>query len=235
MRLQKKYKKFSKLNLIFKDFPTRLLKFHRTKWKKIQQLFLSKKYLTRKKVFWSAKTLLYTKKWSRCKLKYLTGVRLKNYFDCLLDQGFSFVFFKKLKHLNKKLDRMLEYSIYIMKPEFRIDVFLWRLNFFSSCYHSKQSIFTRKITVNGKNTHSSYFLKKGDIIQINDSSYHIHNYFKYLLSKKSNILRFFTFIEIDYYTNTIIILKNYDELTENDIRLYISNYNDVAKFKTFVE
>lgn len=235
MRLKKKYKSFSKLSLIFKDFPIRLLKFHRTKWKKIQQLFLSKKYLTRKKVFWSSKILLYTKKWSRCKLKYLTGVRLKNYFDCLFDQGFSFLFFKNLKNLNKKLDKMLEYSIYIMKPEFRIDVFLWRLNFFSSSYHSKQSIFTKKITVNGENTHSNYFLKRGDIIYIDNSAYHFYNTFKHLSSSKSNKLRFFTFIEIDYYTNTIIILKNYYELTENDIRLYISNYSDVAKFKTFIQ
>ena len=235
MRLKKKYKKFSKLNFIIKDFPIRLLKFHRTKWKKIQQLFLSKKYFTRRKVFWSSKTLLYTKRWSRCKLKYLTGVRLKNHFDCLFDQVFSFLFFKNLKYLNKKMDKILEYSIYIMKPEFRIDVLLWRLNFFSCCYHSKQNISTKKITVNGKNTYSNYFLKKGDIIYVDNSTYHIHSHFKHLLSKKSNTLRIFTFIEIDYYTNTIIILKNYDELTENDIRLYVSNYIDVAKFKTFIE
>ena len=234
MRLKKRYKKFSKLNCIIKDFPTRLLKLHRTKWKKIQQLFLSKKYTT-KKIFWSSKFLLYTKKWSRCKLKYLNGVRLKNYFDCLFDQGFSFLFFKNLKYLNKKLDKTLEHNIYIMKPEFRIDIFLWRLNFFSSCYHCKQNISTKKIRVNGKTTHSNYFLKKGDIIHIDSSVYNIYNHFANFVNKKSHTLRFLTFIEVDYYTHTIVVLKNYNELTENDVRLYISNYSDVAKFKTFIE
>lgn len=233
MRLNKKYKKFSKLNIIHKDFPTRLLNFHRTKWKKIKQVLLNRPI--KKNFFWSSKQLMYTKKWFRCKSKYLTGVRLKNYFDCLYDQAFSLIFYKNLKYLNKKVNKMLEYKIYLIKPEFRIDIFLWRLYFFSSCYHSKQGIITKKVKVNGQNVHQNYFLKKGDVINLELLSYYTENSFKYLLNKRLNTAHLCTFIEIDYYTNTIIILKNYNELTEDDIRLFIKNHTDVAKFKAFVE
>ena len=121
MRLQKKYKKFAKLSFVFKEFPNKLLKLHRTKWKKIQQTLIKK---NTGQLLNTTKTLITTKRWVSYKSKYSEGVKLKKYFDCLYDRSFSVSFFKKLKFLNKKLKKTLDLSAYFIKPEFRIDLFL---------------------------------------------------------------------------------------------------------------
>ncbi len=230
MRLQKRYKKFSKLTHIFKTFPKKILKFHRTKWKKIKELALKSKTN-----LWNTKTTLMTKKWSTYKLKYSRGVEVKTFFDCLLDKAFSTLFLKKLKNLNKKQDKNLDNVIYFLKPQYKIDMFLWHLNFFSSSYQARQVIKNKKITVNGKKIHPNYFLKKGDIIFFDSLFYHKECIFSFLLNKTLNNTKILSFIEIDYYTNTAIILKNYDELTEKNIVLYESQYFDVIKLKSFIE
>jgi ribosomal protein S4 len=232
MRLQLKYKKFSKLSLIFKEIPCRVLKFRRTKWKKIQQLILKRK---RKTIFWSAKTLLYTKRWYSYKLKYSTGVQLKKYFDCIFDKAFSLLFFKNLKYLIKKSDKILEYSVYLIRPEFRLDVFLWRLKFFSSCYEARKAINDSQIVINNNIKHPNYFLHKGDIIRFSSQMYHSTSNLRNLLSKKLDNIKFLTFVELDYYTNTAIILKNYNELTETDIMFFVSNSISTTQFKRFIE
>lgn len=45
MQKQPKYQKFSKLFFPFNDIPTKILKLHRTKWKKIQTITLKKQNL----------------------------------------------------------------------------------------------------------------------------------------------------------------------------------------------
>jgi hypothetical protein len=42
---------------------------------------------------------------------------------------------------------------------------------------------------------------------------------KYYLSEK-----FITFLEVDYYTKTIVILKNFDELSSKDKYILISDF-----------
>ena len=230
MRLQKKYKKFSKLTHIFKTFPKKILKFHRTKWKKIKELALKNKIN-----LWATKTTLMTKKWSTYKLKYSRGVELKTFFDCLLDKAFSMLFFKKLKNLNKKCNINSDNAIYFLKPHYRIDMFLWHLNFFSSSYQARQMIKNTKTIVNGKKVHQNYFLKKDDIIFFDSLIYHTKSIFNLLLDKTLNNTKILSFAEIDYYTNTVIIFKNYDELTEKNIILFESQFYDVVKFKSFIE
>lgn len=227
MRLQKKYKNFSKLNAVFSRVPLRILKFHRTKWKKIQQL-ISKKI--KKKNLFSCRHLLFTKKWIFYNSKYSFGVYLKKYFDCIFDKAFSLLFFKKLKFLNKKLKKNIEYSIYLIRPEFRIDIFFWRLNFFSSCYEARVFINNKKILINNKSVHSNYFLKKGDIISL--KFFTCNNKLKL---KSFNNFKIFSFVEIDYYTNTVVILKDYITLTEKDLRFFFDSFVDINKFKSFIK
>ena len=232
MRLQKKYKKFSKLMILFNEFPSRLLKFCKTKWKKIKQTISKKKI---KSYFWSAKVLLFTKKWIFYKFKYNTGVQLKKYFDCLFDRAFSLLFFKNLKYLNKNLDRISEISLYLIKPEFRLDIFLWRLNLFSSCYQARQVINNSQIKINARCIHPNYFLQKGDIIFFPSELYHFNANFRNFLSKKLDNIKLLTFIEFDYYTNTFIILKNYNELTKKDMMFFLNNTINITQYKLFIE
>jgi hypothetical protein len=58
---------------------------------------------------------------------------------------------------------------------------------------------------------------------------------KNILTKNVNCNKFFTFVEVDYYTNTAIILKNYNELNEKEMSYFVSNFSGTARFKTFIE
>lgn len=234
MRFQNKYKKFFHLTLIFREFPKKILKFHQTKWKKIQQL---NKNVTSKKIWSINKSVISTKFWLNNRQKYQIGLSAKRYFDCLFDQAFSIVFFKNLKNLNKKANLIIEQCTYLIRPEFRIDNFLWRFNFFSTRYEARNFINLKKIKVNGKVSHPNYFLKKGDIIFFDYDNFFFDKNYRNFLSKKINNNSFATFIEIDYYTNTIVMLKNYHELTENDIFFFVDYFQfyDVNAFKHFIE
>jgi ribosomal protein S4 len=232
MRLQNKYTKFSKLSVLYKESPSRILKFHRTKWKKIQQLLFKNKTTN---VLNSYKKVLLIKKWSAYKARYSEGVKLKKYFDCVFDQAFSILFFKKLKFLNKAKNKVVEYNTYLMRPEFRVDIFFWRLKFFSSCYEARRFINENKIRVNDKKIHPNYFLKKGDIISFDSTIYHKNFLLKTLLLNQINTNKFFSFIEIDYYTTTVVMLKNYRELNENDMSLFVNKFCNVTKIKTFID
>lgn len=197
----------------------------------MQKLLIKQKKI--KKSYFSLKTVLFTRRWKFYKLKYKNTVLTKKYFKCLFDQALSQHFYKKIKSLNPKLNKLLNYLFFILKPEFRLDIFLWRLHFFSSCHQSRNAINNKQILINGKKTHPNYYIKKGDIV-----TFKCNNFFKQPIYKNNLKLSFvntflMTFVEFDFYTNTIVILKNVNDLNENDIFLLnnsdlnISNINSI--------
>ena len=48
--------------------------------------------------------------------------------------------------------------------------------------------------------------------------------------KKRRTKKFLTFVEIDYYTKTIIILKDYKELSLEDLYLLVTEYLNLKNF-----
>lgn len=194
------------------------------------------KTLKKKKSLLNFKISLPQARWINYKRRYGFGVRLKKYFDCLFDKAFSYIFFKKLQFLNKKHIKDLEYSIYLIRPEFRIDIFLWRLNFFSSCYEARSFIHNKEIKLNESViSHANYFLKCGDVISFNSKKFYTKSKFKLFLNKRISNFKLFTFLEIDYYTNTFFILKDFRHLTRQDLFSFIRKLSDVDKFKRFIE
>lgn len=243
MRFQNKYKTFTKLLTTFKEFPSRIIKFQRPKWKRLQilnkktPLKYKKKYKLRKKrkQINSFIKLAATKRWGSHEQKYMSSIKLKKCFDCLFDKAFSILFLKNLKFLNKKLYKLVSYCVYLAKPEFRVDIFFWRLNFFSSCYEARRYINNNKIKVNHKYIHPNYFLKKGDVIIFDSVLYFSKNNFLTLLDKKLKKTKFFSFLLVDRYLNTVILLKDYTELSSSELTLFVSTFYDVCQFKTFIE
>jgi len=76
------------------------------------------------------------------------------------------------------------------------------------------------ILVNNSFVYDAYFLKKGDIIQF--KNYNLINYKNnYLINSGLDFLH--SFIEIDYYTNCIIILKDLNTLSVEDCFLILNN------------
>ena len=121
---------------------------------------------------------------------------------------------------------------YLVKPLFRIDILLSRLHLFSSSYQARQFISNGYVKVNEKKVSGNLSLKKGDIISFNfskiQSNLNFLNFFQRLLN--NNL--FYSFIEIDYYTKTIVILKNVGDITVYDLNLLVTDFFDVYKLKS---
>lgn len=122
---------------------------------------------------------------------------------------------KQSPYVNYKIDA---YRYYILRHWLRVDVLLWYLNLFPSTYETRQYINNQSILVNGKKIKGNYYLKKGDIITIDlNVNLNSYNRFTILKNKYVNDINIFPFLEFDYFTNTIVVLKNYNELTYEDM------------------
>jgi ribosomal protein S4 len=243
MRKYNKYKGFKLSGIVLKKFPLRLLKFRRPKWNILQQQLKTvllkqqrrlKKSKNRLKKSKQNSSLVNTfliknsfKTWSKTKKYYKIGFKNKNILLNRFDKAIKFSFLKKRsKFCILKKDFILNYLVY---PEFRIDILLWNLNLFYSSYQARQSINNNDILVNGKFVKANTFLKKGDIISFIDKGYNNHD-FKKIVDTCSKNEKFLTFVEIDYYTKTIVILKSYNELSSEDMFLLVTEYINIKNF-----
>ena len=87
----------------------------------------------------------------------------------------------------------------LILAEFRISIFLSRIQIFNSAYEASQALKNKQVLVNGKKISKNYLLKKGDIISILKFPTNSKSFFSY--SKRLS-----PFYEYDYYTNTFVIL-----------------------------
>ena len=112
-----------------------------------------------------------------------------------------------------------------------MDILLSRFHLFSSSYQARQFISNGFILVNGKQISGNFFLKKGDIVSFNLSKVHENLEFSTLFNNFLNNELFYSFVEIDYYTKTLIVLKDLKDLTLDDLNLLITDYFDIYKLK----
>lgn len=239
MRKYKKYKGFKLSGIVLKKFPLRLLKFRRPKWGVLQQqlkvVLLKQQRRLKKPIKYNRTSSLINsflikntfKSWSKTKKYFKIGFKNKNVLVNRFDQAIKFSFLhKRSKCFTLKKDFILNYLVY---PEFRIDILLWNLNLFSSSYHARQAINNNEILVNNRFVKANTFLKKGDIISFVDTDFSFYT-FKKIVDSYSKNEKFLTFIEIDYYTKTIILLKSYKELSSEDLFLLVTEYINIKNF-----
>lgn len=219
MRFINKYKNFYNTNLIIESIPNRIVKFKRPKWKKIQS----------KKVFAFNFNNNYVhkvsfKKWEKIKTSFKAGLMLKRSLYAFFDNHLNSLYYKKVIGKLKKNFLIKNFIVNgLIKPFFRLDILLWKLNFFRSSYQSNQYIFNNNVLLNDIPVKSCVFLKKGDIISLK-------RIFNGNFNKRNKNI--FSFAEIDYYTNTIIILKNFDQLNFDDFIILI---NKTLNFKKLID
>ena len=219
MRFINKYKNFHNTNLIIESIPNRIVKFKRPKWKKIQ---------SKKKVFFNFKTNYVNKvsfkKWEKIKTSFKAGLLLKRSLYAFFDNHLNSFYYKKVIRQFKKNFLIKNFIVNgLIKPFYRLDILLWKLNFFKSSYQSNQYILNKNVLLNEIPIKHCIFLKKGDIISLKKS---INGNFN---KGNKNI---FSFAEIDYYTNTIIILKDFDELNFDDFFFF---FNKTLNFKKLID
>ena len=231
MRLRPKYKGYNQLSQLFDKFPLRILKFKNTKWKKIQKV-LSTSQLNKKSFVENFSVKAPYKTWEKINNYYREGHKLKNLIFLLYDKSISVSYFRSVLKNNSLSSTLRSMYLYtLLKPEFRLDILLWRLNFFESSYQARQAINERRVKVNEKVVAGNFFFKKGDLISFIDLK-NLNITQKRTKSSLSDII--FSFIEVDYYSNNIVILKDLKDLTTDDFYLLLNETYNIKKIKDYI-
>jgi ribosomal protein S4 len=217
-----KYKNFAKgLYNISGDLslPFRINKFKKSKWKVLQNSLI--KYQKSTDNFFLS-DCLYVKKysWKKLNRNYKLGITLKNFLNLYFNNSFSFNQYKNVFKISKG-----SISLFLSKLLSRIDIFLWKLNIFSSVREAKQYIFSKKIELNGRVITQICSLKKGDIIFLGDHSLTKTSFFYYNF--------FSSFCELDVYTNKIIVLKDFNQLSTEDFTLILKKKMEFHSLKQY--
>jgi ribosomal protein S4 len=233
MRFLNKYKKIATLDrFIYPQLALRVLKFRRPKWKKFQKQVLNSKKST--PVFINPFILKNSfKQWEKVKNYYKSGLQFKKKLMVWFDDAANIKIIKKQVLKNQKSNKDILLSTFL-KSEFRVDILLWRLNFFPSSYSARQSLNEGSILLNGKPTLSNTLLKKGDILSFrltkSPSSFSLKDTFSSIYTKQS----FCSFVEVDFYTKTLVVIKDLNDLTLDDFSLIITEYFDLKKFRDYL-
>jgi ribosomal protein S4 len=240
MRSQNKYKNYDQSVLISEKFPLRILKFKNTKWKKVQKILLfkiKKKFKSNKpKKFKSNLSVKVDFKiWEKVKSFYQNGRKVTNSIFNTLDKSLANSNLKK-NLLNSKFSfEILDiYRQTLLKPEFKLSILLWKLNFFSSSFQASQAISEKKIYINGIPVKTNFSLLKGDIIHLRAEIYKKNNDVrksKIFFSPSDTIL---SFVELDYYSNAVVIVKNLEELSDQDLYFIKQEFYNLKKIKDYI-
>jgi ribosomal protein S4 len=264
MRPVNKYKGYDKLKQIFKRFPLRIKKFKSTKWKKVQKVLASKlkkdfrksnkKTFSRSKIFSNKKTFsrrkIFQKKrsfkenlfvkaryktWDKVRNYYKEGGKIKTAILYLFGRDISLLYLRNILKHSKSFSETLDvYTYVLLKPEFRLDILLCRLNFFSSSYQAFQIISEKKIMVNDKTVSGNFSLSKGDIISFK-SNYNLKTLnLRKIRSNLSFSDSINSFIEVDYYSNRIIVVKDLKSLSQDDFFISVEEHHNLKKLKDYI-
>lgn len=221
MRKISKFKIFLKTFEFYRCYPNKLLKLNTSKWIKIKNSF--KKSLKKRTFLDFSKLHLKQKKFEKVS-RFRIKKKIFSTLGQLYDQSLNFNELRLYLKRKKNLNHLLIFKKIFLRIEYRIDIFLWRHSICSNLYDARIKINTGKILINNKKIKQNTFLKKGDIVSIN---------FKFnsknLINATTSLSFYNSFVEIDYYTNTFIILKNFYELNLNELALFIPKRLDLTK------
>lgn len=203
LRIKKRFKRYKIFRRTFKK--RFLQKFKKKRKKSKNELFIN---------FFLVKSKRYS--WER-KKAYSKDQKLSKLIWTLFFNNSKLL--KSLKKFNKK-NSHLGLINYFYKPVYYLSIFLWIINAAISVAHAKQIIQTGNIMVNTRVMTRSILLKKGDVVSFNE----LNNNFTEIKYNINKYTKFLTFIEVDFYTYRIVIIKNIIELTNNDLIVFSQQY-----------
>lgn len=222
-----KYKGYDKIFHFKKSFPTlKLLKFKHGKWlKNRKHLLQDSKKKTKKRFFKNFLIVPIFKRWLKGNKIYKDSLFLKRSFNRLFNYRFSVPYLKKNLYCKNAI------RAFLIKPIFKIEILLWKLKIYKSVREAQKNIIKNIISINNKTKFKSfYYLKKGDII---DFSCVNLGFIKRSFIQNQEL--FFPFCEIDFYSGTIIIVKDLNELTEQDLLLMLNQHVDIQPFVQYLK
>lgn len=232
--IKSKYKIYQKSRKIIDLFPKRILRFKRTKWKFLKKSY---RYASRRKRFcdFSSRAILRGKKFIR--MKYTFKGLLLNKIQLMQMFGNAYNLKRAKKDLKKSTVFSQTHNILLIKQLFRLDILLWKLHIFGTLLESITSINKHFILVNNKPVTPEYFLKEGDVIKL-DYKLNFPK-IKYVLGKKrTGKYRFFPmlypFVEFDFYLGSIVIIKNFEEVSFKESSFFISKSIRHSKLYNYI-
>jgi hypothetical protein len=229
MRFLNKYKNFSNTFSFLKQSSVRILKFKRPKWKKFQAVLKIKSALPSQFINNSILKVNY-KVWEKIKSHYKEGIQSKKGLLNLFDNSLSSSYYKKELSSSKKKLLSDFISILLAKPLFKLDILLWKLCVFNSSFESRQAIRNGLVLINNQLCKDTLFLKEGDIISFSDKV----NLKRYEFNSRFDASFLFSFLEIDYYSGTIIIIKNFTQLSNEDFSTLIFDSINIKAFHDYI-
>jgi ribosomal protein S4 len=213
MRKINKFKIYKYLSRSTAKLSLRVLKFRRPKWFKIQKNIKYKKKSRLLNFFLIKRKFKF---WDRLKKNYKMSLFTKKQYQFLFDGLASLSKSKKkqrILHIKKNF-----FFEKFAKPEYRLNILLWNLHFTNSVHMSKKLVESKQFSVNGKSIGSIVFLKKGDVVTFKSN---------FTLDLAKNIKKYFffakllSFVEIDYYSCSFIVIKESNLLSVEDLYLLL--------------
>lgn len=230
MKKNSKYIYFFKSKKILAFCSKKFLKLKRPKWNKYKQNLIYN--LKRTNFINTSQTSLSIKKWEKKKNFYQKLLITKRNIKQLYYNTCKFKSLKKKLKCNKKFkhNNIKLLSNTLIKIEMRLDFLLYKLNFYSNIFEVRKDINKELILINNKKKEHNYLLKKGDVISFQNYLYNQNK----KIEKELRTSFFSTFIEVDYYTGQIVIIKDFNELSLSDFSLIFFNHiNSIMLFNIF--
>ena len=227
MRKNPKFKIYSKNKSFLLNCPQKLLKFKHSKWK----IYKTKANKNLRRTYFFNNSLISPKlkQWDKKRLFFKNNLVIRRNLYQLFDTAIKLKRIKKIFDTNKvsKFNYLVFLNQSLLKSEFDLAILLSRLNFFSNIYESRKLIDNGSIYVNNNTVSHNYFLKKGDIISFKNFLID----FDKVLKGQIKTAIFIPFVEIDFYTNTIVIIKDLEDLSLEDLSLFTCKHNDLSKLR----
>jgi ribosomal protein S4 len=241
MRLKQKFKIFKQLkhwqNANY--FPTKLFTTTKKSWKLLLSTYnINKNKKILKKSKFLLNSIVKVKSWDFNRKSYKAGLEIKRYYYHIFDSIIKNKILKRI-YLNfskkYKENNFINHGLYLVKPNFRLDLLIWLVGFSNSVYEARNFIFSRNILLNhSKNPNPSNLVNTGDIISVNfikDLT------FKKINKKKIYFKNQFTFFcEVDYYAKNIIIVNDFSDMLKSyDNPQIFFKKVDIRKMVTYLK
>ena len=205
----------------------KLYKFNRKKWQNLKKVIVLKKKqkysIPFSKVVNSFALKISFKKWNKLKMYYKSSLMEKRKLNLNYANSLRLRNLKTLvNNTSTKYNRFSIYKNLIIRLEYRLDIFLYKLKLFPNLFQARSEIQKGNIYVNNnKIVKYNYTLQKGDIVSFSDTlNFDLQNMSRKTLHRS----RMLSIIEFDIYNKNIIILKNFSELTQEDFFSFNLSY-----------
>lgn len=227
MRLIKKYKILTKVRYLI-TLPLRIRFFKRPKWKFLQKLLFRKhkKYASRRykrKLQYPDNKIKFVLfgKWRKLKKSYKQRIFAKRFL--LVGLNHNKRCFKNLK--NNKNKTYLKSLRTFFRQQYFLDYMLFRVKYAASIFDAGGILRQKKIFVNDEIANKKLILKKGDFVFMDNNLYK----YKITGNKYTYTDLVDTFYENDFYTQSFIVTKSIQDISNVDFGV---SYGNFIKFNT---